>query len=58
MSKIALALLMLALSSLALDVYTRNELGNLPLIAAAVFFGCWLVALVLGRRFKFDPQLR
>ena len=58
MSKIALALLMLALSSLALNVFTSNEFGNLPLIAAAVFFACWLVALMLGRRFKFDPQLR
>ena len=58
MSKIALGLLMLALSSLALDVFAGNEFGNLPLIAAAVFFACWLVALIIGRRFKFDPQLR
>ena len=58
MSKIALGLLMLALSSLALDLFTSNKFGMLPLIAAAVFFSCWLVALVLGRRFKFDPQLR
>ncbi len=58
MSKIALGLLMLALSSLALDVFAGNEFGNLPLIAAAVFFSGWLVAMVLGRRIKFDPQLR
>ena len=49
---------MMALASLALDVLDRNEFGNLPLIASAVFFGCWLVALVIGRRIKFDPQLR
>ena len=58
MSKIALGLLMLALSSLALDVFAGNEFGNLPLIASAVFFSGWLVAMVLGRRIKFDPQLR
>ena len=58
MSKIALGLLMLALSSLAVDVLAGNEFGNLPLIAAAVFFSCWLVAMVLGRKIKFDPQLR
>ena len=58
MSKIALALLMMALASLALDVLARNEFGNLPQIASAVFFGCWLAALVIGRRIKFDPQLR
>ena len=58
MSKIALSLLMLALSSLALDVFARDEFGNLPLIAAGVFFSCWLVALIIGRRFKLDPQLR
>lgn len=59
MSKIALGFLMLALSCLALDVFiSTNTLGDLPLIAAAIFFGCWLVALVIGRRIKFDPQLR
>ena len=58
MSRIALGLLVMALSSLALDVFARNEFGNLPLIAAAVFFSGWLMALFIGRRIKFDPQLR
>ncbi len=59
MSKLALVFLMLALLSLATDVFnTGGEFGNLPLMAAALFFGCWLVALFIGRRIKFDPQLR
>ena len=58
MSKIAFGLLMMALLSLALDVVTQGELGNAPLVAAAVLFTGWLIALVLGRRIKFDPQLR
>lgn len=58
MSKIAFGLLMLALLSLALGLFSQDELGNAPLIAATVFFAGWLVARGLGRRFKFDPQLR
>lgn len=58
MSKVALGLLMMALLSLALDVFTQGELGNAPLIAAAVFFAGWLIAQIIGRRIKFDPQLR
>ncbi len=58
MPKIAFVLLMMALLSLALDVFSQGEFGNTPLIAAAVLFTGWLIALVLGRRIKFDPQLR
>lgn len=58
MSKIAFGLLMLALLSLALGLFSQDELGNTPLIAATVFFAGCLVARALGRRFKFDPQLR
>ena len=50
---------MLALASLALDIFIPNgTLGDVPLFAAATFFSCWLVALLVGRRIKFDPQLR
>ena len=41
MPKIAFGLLMLALLSLALGLFSQDELGNTPLIAATVFF-CWL----------------
>ncbi|HCS08266.1 MAG TPA: hypothetical protein DIW67_14230 [Pseudomonas sp.] len=59
MSKIAFGFLMLALASLALDIFIPNgTLGDVPLFAAATFFSCWLVALLIGRRIKFDPQLR
>lgn len=49
---------MMALFSLALDVVTQGAFGNAPLIAAVVFFASWLVARIIGRRIKFDPQLR
>ena len=59
MSKIAFGFLMLALASLALDIFIPNgDLGDAPLFAAATFLGCWLLALLVGRRIKFDPQLR
>lgn len=59
MSKIAFGFLMLALASLALDIFIPNgTLGDVPLFAAATFFSFWLVALLVGRRIKFDPQLR
>lgn len=58
MSKIAFGLLMMALFSLVLDVVTQGAFGNAPLIAAVVFFASWLVARIIGRRIKFDPQLR
>ena len=49
---------MMALLSLALDVFTQGELGDAPLVAAGVFFAGWLAARIIGRRIKFDPQLR
>ena len=49
---------MMALLSLALDVFTQGELGDAPLVAAGIFFAGWLVARIIGRRIKFDPQLR
>ena len=49
---------MMALLSLALDVFTQGEWGNAPLVAAGIFFAGWLVARIMGRRIKFDPQLR
>ncbi|MCU1730049.1 hypothetical protein NTD86_24080 [Pseudomonas sp. 7P_10.2_Bac1] len=58
MSKIAFGLMVLTLLSLALGVFTQDAFGDAPLIASAVFFIGWLLARVLGRRFKFDPQLR
>jgi len=50
--------MVLTLLSLALGVFTQDAFGDAPLIASAVFFIGWLLARVLGRRFKFDPQLR
>ena len=59
MSKFAFGFLMLALSSLALDIFMASgALGDLPLIAAGTFFIAWLIALLVGRRIKFDPLLR
>lgn len=49
---------MMALLSLGLDVFTQGKLGNVPLVAAGIFFTGWLVARIMGRRIKFDPQLR
>ena len=59
MSKFAFGFLMLALSSQALDIFMPSgDLGDLPLIAAGTFFIAWLIALLVGRRIKFDPLLR
>ena len=59
MSKFAFGFLMLALSSLALDIFMPyGDLCDLPLIAAGTFFIAWLIALLVGRRIKFDPLLR
>ncbi|MFJ7883973.1 PA3371 family protein [Pseudomonas sp. NPDC096917] len=58
MPKIAVGLLIMALLSLALGVFTQGQLGHAPLVAAAVLFIVGLIAWVLGRRIKFDPQLR
>lgn len=61
MSKTALSFFVLAIMALAVDQLLPAPPGALNLVAksAAGVFAClFVVALFLGRRFKFDPVLR
>jgi hypothetical protein len=61
MSKAALSFCVLAIMALAMDQLLPETAGALSLLAksAAGVFAClFVVALILGRRFKFDPVLR
>ena len=61
MSKAALSFLVLAIMALAMDQLLPEPAGALSVVAktaAGVFASLFVVALVLGRRFKFDPVLR
>ncbi|WEK08705.1 MAG: hypothetical protein P0Y51_26960 [Candidatus Pseudomonas colombiensis] len=53
-SLLALALL----SGLLSFVLPQASTGNVPLIACGVFFSLFVLALMIGRRIKFDPVLR
>ncbi|NMX62799.1 hypothetical protein HBO12_27280 [Pseudomonas sp. WS 5059] len=37
---------------------TSNDWHTLSLGACAVFASAWVIAAIVGRRFKFDPVLR
>ncbi|BAP40853.1 hypothetical protein NJC40_16375 [Pseudomonas sp. 21LCFQ02] len=61
MSKSALSFLILTLMSVAVDLLLPEQALALNLaarIAGGVFVSLFLGALVVGRRFKFDPVLR
>lgn len=49
---LALAAVGLGLNVLSQDVQT------VAFVAAAVFGSLWLLAIIIGRRIKFDPVLR
>ncbi|AIC21640.1 MULTISPECIES: PA3371 family protein [Pseudomonas] len=59
MSRLAKGLLILAVLSATLGCFTTEKaVGDASLIACGVFSGLFLLALVLGRKIKFDPVLR
>jgi hypothetical protein len=61
MSKSALLFIVLTLMVVAFDLLLPPETATLSYaakIAAGLFFCSFLIALMLGRRFKFDPVLR
>lgn len=61
MSKPALSFLILTLMSVAVDLLLPEQALALNMgakVAGAVFVCLFFGALVVGRRFKFDPVLR
>jgi hypothetical protein len=61
MSKSALSFLILALLAMAIDVslpLDENTASSVLKIAMGLFVALFVVALVVGRKFKFDPVLR
>ncbi|MBP0942313.1 PA3371 family protein [Pseudomonas alliivorans] len=61
MSKSALSFMILALMAVAVDLLLplqSQALSTAAKIGAGVFASLFVVALVVGRRFKFDPVLR
>lgn len=61
MSKSALSFLILALLSMAIDVslpLDENTASTVLKIATGLFVALFVMALVVGRKFKFDPVLR
>ncbi|VVO70429.1 PA3371 family protein [Pseudomonas fluorescens] len=59
MSKSAAGFLILALLSGILHMALVQESAvTLPLIACGVFGGLFVLALIAGRKIKFDPVLR
>jgi hypothetical protein len=61
MSKSALSFIILALMAIAVDLLlpaNADGMSSAARIAAGLFSGLFVIALMLGRRFKFDPVLR
>lgn len=59
MSKSAAGFLVLALLSGILHLaLVQDSVVTLPLIACGVFGSLFVLALIAGRKFKFDPVLR
>lgn len=61
MSKSALSFLILALMAVAADLLLpahSQVFSSVAKVAAGAFTGMFVIALFLGRRFKFDPVLR
>ncbi|VVO18879.1 PA3371 family protein [Pseudomonas fluorescens] len=59
MSKPAAVFLILALLSAAMTlILTGKDASPLPMIAFGAFAGLFILALIAGRKIKFDPVLR
>jgi type III secretory pathway component EscV len=61
MSKSALSFLVLALMAIVIDMLLpldANAMSSLLKIASGLFVMLFIVALVVGRKIKFDPLLR
>ncbi|AHF66522.1 hypothetical protein K5D34_02285 [Pseudomonas cichorii] len=61
MSKSALSFMILALMAVAVDLLLPEQAYVLNIaskIAAGMFGSLFVAAMVIGRRFKFDPVLR
>ena len=61
MSKSALSFIILAIMAVAVDLLlpaSAQSFSSVMKIAAGLFSVLFVVALILGRRFKFDPVLR
>lgn len=61
MSKSALSFIILAIMSVAVDLLlpaNAQGVSSVMKIAVGLFSVLFIVALILGRRFKFDPVLR
>ncbi|MBA1230669.1 hypothetical protein G7013_13565 [Pseudomonas viridiflava] len=61
MSKSALSFMTLALMAVAFDLLLPAQaqtMSTAAKIGAGIFASLFVVALVVGRRFKFDPVLR
>ncbi|MDY7561081.1 hypothetical protein QN382_22180 [Pseudomonas sp. 10B1] len=61
MSKAALSFLILAVMALALDIslpYGEKVADMILKSATGIFFTLFVIALIVGRRIKFDPLLR
>ncbi|GFM81999.1 hypothetical protein PSCICO_12400 [Pseudomonas cichorii] len=61
MSKPALSFMILALMAVATDLLLPEQahaLNSASKIAAGLFVSLFVAAMVIGRRFKFDPVLR
>jgi uncharacterized membrane protein YtjA (UPF0391 family) len=61
MSKSALSFLILALMAMAIDFalpFDENTASAVLKIAMGLFVALFVVALVVGRKIKFDPVLR
>ena len=59
MSKSAAGFFILALLSGILHLsFVQDTVVTLPLIACGVFSALFVLALIAGRKFKFDPVLR
>jgi Gpi18-like mannosyltransferase len=61
MSKAALSFFILAIMAIAVDQLLPSSMETLSLVAkstAGIFSTLFMVALVVGRKIKFDPVLR
>jgi uncharacterized membrane protein YtjA (UPF0391 family) len=61
MSKSALSFLVLALMAIVIDMLLpldANAMSSLLKITSGLFIVLFIVALIVGRKIKFDPLLR
>jgi len=61
MSKSALSFLVLALMAIVIDLLLpldANAMSSLLKITSGLFIVLFIVALIVGRKIKFDPLLR